>query len=322
MVCGRRRAVLAVFVSHANMQGPLISGKHPSRRIESVGPEVVEADAAAVSWRARDLGRDRSGRIRPHLVRGDRREHAPPLGSFVRIRSPVRADHRPRQRRRPVETRRRRARRRASGQDPLAHRPGSSGLSLLLLDGRRRGARGWFAPADLGRTPLAPPTFHASVGAPVLRAGSADRGCRRRSFYLHAGLLRPRAVSVRHDDGRHPPGDRRISRWTHLPQLHRRLSGTCIRAAAARGAVGYRPPGDPYIDRRVRHRPSRGQGDPARLRSLRLRRQPDSVARHCLGAGHGRQVVVLHHARRLSVSRRAACRSRRDPRSARRPRTS
>ena len=58
--------VLAGFVSHATMQGPLISGKHPSRRIESVGPEVVEValppfPGAHAIWGA--TGQDESGHI-------------------------------------------------------------------------------------------------------------------------------------------------------------------------------------------------------------------------------------------------------------------
>jgi hypothetical protein len=58
--------VLAVFVSHANMQGLLISGKRPSRRIESVGPEVVEVTlppfpGAHAIWGA--TGQDESGHI-------------------------------------------------------------------------------------------------------------------------------------------------------------------------------------------------------------------------------------------------------------------
>ena len=58
--------LLAVMVSHANMQGPLISGKHPSRRIESVGPEVVELTlppfpGAHAIWGA--TGQDEAGHI-------------------------------------------------------------------------------------------------------------------------------------------------------------------------------------------------------------------------------------------------------------------
>jgi hypothetical protein len=58
--------VLAVFVSHPAMQGPLISGKHPARRIESVGPEVVEVvlppfPGAHAIWGA--TGQDESGHI-------------------------------------------------------------------------------------------------------------------------------------------------------------------------------------------------------------------------------------------------------------------
>jgi hypothetical protein len=58
--------VLVVFASHPTTQGPLISGKHPARRVESVGPEVVEValppfPGAHAIWGS--TGQDDSGHI-------------------------------------------------------------------------------------------------------------------------------------------------------------------------------------------------------------------------------------------------------------------
>ncbi|MCU1381409.1 MAG: hypothetical protein JWL71_106 [Acidobacteria bacterium] len=58
--------VLAVLVSSPSTQVPLVSGKHPARRIESVGPEVVEVSLPAFRgahaiWGA--TGQDASGRL-------------------------------------------------------------------------------------------------------------------------------------------------------------------------------------------------------------------------------------------------------------------
>jgi hypothetical protein len=60
---------LAGAFSHAFGQPRLISGKHPTRKMESAGPEVAEVKIPPFPGAHAVWGRHRPGRAGPHLVR-------------------------------------------------------------------------------------------------------------------------------------------------------------------------------------------------------------------------------------------------------------